>query len=195
VIGFLTVYLAIVTIALAACMVWHRRVQQVAGGIPAGYDVLAADLGHDAAMGARGSLLLRDDEWGLVGKVDLLLRSADGATVIPVEYKPAWAGYEAGAIRPGHLLQLATAMLLCEADRRVNHIPPEGWIRYLDAAGQLVPGGEVRVENTATLRERLIRVVQRMRRALGTRVELHREHRSPARCRQCRLRALCGEAA
>ncbi len=192
--GFLMAYLAILTLALIACMLLQPR-PQVIGGIPAGYEVLAADLGHGASMGARGALLLRDDEWGIVGKVDLLLRTSDGATITPVEYKPAWAGYVPGTARPGHVLQLATAMLLCQADGRVDQAPREGWIRYVDAAGQLVSGGEVHVENTPMLRERVIASVHRMRRALVAGAELHREHRSPAKCRQCGLQAACGETA
>ena len=193
-IAFLTLYLAIVTLVLTSCMLRERRLQ-VVGEIPAGYEVLAADLGHGASMGARGALLLRDDEWGIVGKVDLLLRTSDGATVIPVEYKPTWAGYAPGTARPSHILQLATAMLLCQADGRVDRAPREGWIRYIDAAGQLVPGGEVHVENTPMLRERVIALVQRMRRAIVTGAELHREHRSPAKCRRCGLQAACEETA
>lgn len=193
-IGFLTVYLAIVTLALVACMLRQPRLQ-IVGGIPAGYKVLAADMGHNASMAARGALILRDDEWGIVGKVDLLLQSSDGVTVIPVEYKPAQAGYVPGTARPGHILQLATAMLLCQADGRVDRPPREGWIRYVDATGQLVSGGEVHVENTPMLRERVIALVQRMRRALVTGAELHREHRSPGKCRQCGLQGACGETA
>ena len=192
-IQFLTVYLAILVIGLILCMLRQPRLH-VAGGIPAGYEVLAADLGRNASMGDRGALLLRDDEWGIVCKVDLLLRSLDGGAVVPIEYKSAWRGYEAGMGRPSHILQLGAAMLLCQADGRVDRAPREGWIRYINARGQLVMGGEVPVENTPVLRERVIGLVQRMRRSLVTGEELHRDHRSPAKCRRCGLRAACGEA-
>ena len=193
-IPFLTVYLAILVIGLVICLLRQPRLQ-VAGGIPAGYEVLASDLGWQAAMGGHGALLLRDDEWGLVGKADLLLRSRDGEAVVPVEYKSVWPGYEVGTARPSHILQLGTAMLLCQADARVDRAPREGWIRYINDRGQLVMGGEVPVENTPALRERVIGLVQRMRRALITGDEAHRDHRSPAKCRRCGLRTACGEAA
>ncbi len=193
-IPFLTVYLAILVIGLVICLLRQPR-PQVAGRIPAGYEVLASDLGSHAAMGGHGALLLRDDEWGLIGKPDLLLRSRDRDSVIPIEYKSVWPGYEVGTARPSHILQLGTAMLLCQADPRVDRAPREGWIRYINDRGQLVSGGEVVVENTTALRERVVGLVQRMRRVLITGDEVHRDHRSPAKCRRCGLRAACGEAA
>ncbi len=191
---FLVIYLAVLVVSLAACMVRQPR-PQVAGGIPVGYKVLAADLGRKVAMGGCGALLLRDDEWGLVGKADLLLQSLDGERVIPVEYKSIWPGYEAGTARPSHILQLGAIMLLCQADGRVDRTPREGWLRYINDRGQLRAGGEVPVANTPALRERVIGVVQRMRRALLAGAEVHPDHRSPAKCRRCGLRADCSEAA
>ena len=192
VIEFLVTYLAVLVVSLAACMLRQPR-PQVAGGIPAGYEVLAADLGGDAAMGGRGALLLRDDEWGIVGKADVLLRSSDGEVIIPVEFKSVWPGYEVGTARPSHILQLGAVMLLCQADGRVDRAPREGWIRYVDDRGQLVSGGEVAVPNTVPLRERVLELLRRMRRALVRGDEVHRQHRSPAKCRRCGFRSACGE--
>jgi CRISPR/Cas system-associated exonuclease Cas4 (RecB family) len=190
---FLTVLLVVMTVCLALALVQRER-QRAAAEIPAGYRVFAADLAPGQQLGGRGALLLRDDEWGIAGKVDLLLEGANGA-VVPVEYKSAGARFEPSRPRPSHLLQLAGAMLLCEGDRRVGRRPVEGRLRYIDDAGRVVPGGEIRIENTPALREQLLDTVQRMRRALATGAEIHRDHRSGGRCRRCSQREACGEAA
>ena len=161
--------------------------------VPAGYQLVSMDLGHEARMGARGPVLLRDDEWGIVGKVDLLLRGPQGE-VIPVEYKSAWKGYEAGTARRSHMVQLATAFLLCQGDPRINRAPVEGWIRYVDDQGKVVPGGEVKVQNTPEARAQVIEIVQRMRQAKRTKAEVHRTLNTGYNCRHCLNHGTCGEA-
>ncbi len=189
---FLTLLLLSVTVSLMLVLAQRTR-QRTAAQIPAGYRVVAADLAPGTRLGGRGALLLRDSEWGIVGKVDLLLGGPDGI-VVPVEYKSAWAGFQPGRPRPSHVLQLAGAMLLCEGDPRVGRRPAEGWLRYIDGAGRVVTGGEIRVKNTVALRERFLGVVQRMRRARMTEAEIHRDHQSGVSCRRCSQRDGCGEA-
>ena len=167
---------------------------RVVGGLPPGFRVITADLGRDTRMDSRGALLLRDNEWGITGKVDLLLRDVASRAAIPVEYKPAWQEFEPGRARPSHILQLAAALVLCQGDSRVGQSPPEGWIRYIDRRGTVVPGGEVHIPNTPEIRERVFAIVQRMRRALVTGEELHRDHRSVAKCRRCSVRNACDES-
>ncbi|MFA5028915.1 MAG: PD-(D/E)XK nuclease family protein [Candidatus Methylomirabilota bacterium] len=179
--------------ALLVCSVWRGRQARLVADVPTGYRVIAADLGHDTRMDSRGAILLRDNEWGITGKVDLLLKDIASRAVIPVEYKPTWPGFQPGMARPSHILQLATALVLCQGDSRVGQSPREGWIRYVDRCGTLVPGGEVHVPNTPEIRKEVFGIVQRMRRALVSSEELHRDHRSMAKCRRCSVRNTCGE--
>ena len=190
-------FLTLLFFALTALLVFSVRQQgraQGAADVPKGYRVFAADLGRDTRMESRGAILLRDNEWGITGKVDLLVQQVATKTVIPVEYKSAWPGFEPGKARPSHILQLATALVLCQGDSRVGQTPPEGWLRYIDKRGAVVSGGEIHVENTPDIRERVIGIAQRMRRALVTGEEMHRSHRSVSKCQRCALRPRCGEA-
>ncbi len=125
-------------------------------------------------MDSRGAILLRDNEWSLTEKVDLLLQHIATRAVLPVEYKAAGQGFEPGKVRPSHILQLATALVLCQGDSRVRQTPPEGWIRYVDERGALVPRGEVHIQNTPEIREGVFATAQRMRRALAINKDLHR---------------------
>lgn len=186
----LTVLLVIVAGWLAVAL-RRRTVAQSSAFIPQGYTVVSADLGHDRTLGGRGAILLRDNEWGIVGKVDLLLEGPNG--LFPVEYKRAGWPYRPGMPKSSHVLQLGANMLLCEGDGRFGNRPAEGWLRYLDGQGQVLPGGGVRIANTPRLRGQVIERVQRMRRALLTREELHRDHRSAAKCSKCSLRMVCDE--
>lgn len=186
--------LFLVLTGLLVLSVRRRRQLGIEANIPKGYRVFSADLGQEARMGSRGTILLRDNEWGLTGKVDLLLQHIATRAVIPVEYKSAGQGFEPGKVRPSHMLQLATALVLCQGDSRVGQTPPEGWIRYIDERGALVPRGEVHIQNTPELRGWVFATAQRMRRALATNKDLHRDHHSPIKCQRCTLRHLCGEA-
>jgi CRISPR/Cas system-associated exonuclease Cas4 (RecB family) len=172
---------------------WSRRAPaQALAEIPIGYTVLSADLGYDRTLGAQGPILLRDDATGVVGKADLLLDGPAG--LVPVEYQRAWASCQPGKARPSHILQLATVMLLCEADPRVDRRPVEGWLRYLGTDGRVVKGGEVQVPNTTDLRQRVQSLITQIRQASATGEEQHRDHQVAAKCQRCALRAQCGEA-
>jgi CRISPR/Cas system-associated exonuclease Cas4 (RecB family) len=140
----------------------------------------------------RGTVL-RDDEWGISGKIDLLLAGPNGEP-LPIEYKRAWEGYEPGTSRRSHEVQLAIYFVLLEGDPRIQRAPAEGWIRYVDARGQVVPGGEVRILNTPEARVQALTLVELVRRAKRSGVEVHRTHHSPHNCRKCGDRTLCGEA-
>jgi hypothetical protein len=155
-------------------------------GAPAGYRVLASDL-----LG-RG-VVLRDTEWGLTGKVDLLLENVAGELVV-AEYKRAWPGYTAGTCRRSHAVQLAAYFVLCQGDSRLARAPVAGVLRYIDERGRVVPGGEVRIANTPEVRQQVMAVVERLRRAKLSGAEVHRTHNSPYNCRRCYDRARCGEA-
>ena len=177
-------------VGLAAAVSRRTRARQAAQ-LPAGTRIRAADLGGRVRPLGRRSVTLRDPAWGIAGKVDLVLEGPTG--YIPVEYKQAGARYRPGTAKPGHVLQLATSMRLCEGDGRFGTRPAEGWLRYVDGQGRLLPGGEVRVANTPWLRGQVITSLQRMRRALVTREELHRDHQSAAKCATCSRRLACDE--
>jgi hypothetical protein len=191
-IGGLIVMLGALTLLLGSYAVQSKR-PRFAQAVPAGYRVLRMDLGHEERMGRRGPVLLRDDEWGIVGKVDLLLQGPEGE-VVPVEYKSAWPNYEPGTARRSHLVQVATAFLLCQGDPRITRAPTEGWLRYVDDQGQVVPGGEVKVQNTPEARAQVLAIVERMRQALRRNAEVHRTHNTAYNCRRCRHVGSCGDA-
>ncbi len=178
------------SVSLAAAMAWRARARHAAQ-LPAGMRVRTADLGDRLRPLGRGPVILRNTEWGLAGRVDLVLEGPTGS--IPVEYKRAGARYRPGTARMNHVLQLATSMLLCEGDGRFGTRPAEGWLRYVDGQGRVLPGGEVRVANSLWLQARLMACLQRMRRALVTREELHRDHQSAAKCAKCSRRLACDE--
>jgi len=164
----------------------ERSYQQAA--IPRGTRVLAVDLGAKRGRGP----LLRDGEWGLVGRTDALLQTREGE-VIPVDDKRAWPGYQPGKARPSHLLQLGAEMLLVSADPQVRSSPSRGVLRYRDSRGNVIPGGEVRVENTVQLRTRVLQVVADIRGALASGVEQHRSHSTYKKCFRCVHARHCGE--
>ncbi len=164
----------------------RRDRPQSCDSVPPGYRVLTSDLVD------RGTVL-RDDEWGITGKIDLLLEGPK-RELIPVEYKRAWQHYEPGTTRRSHVVQLGIYFLLCQGDPRLQRTPAEGWIRYVDAQGHVVPGGEVRLRNTPEARERALIVVELVRRAKGSGVEVLRTHNSRYNCRGCADRARCTEA-
>ena len=174
------------TALLAGCA-WQRgRARRE--HVPPGYRVLVSDLG-----GRRG-MLLRDNEWGVIGRPDLVLEHRAGGEVVLIEYKHAWRGYEPGTTRRSHALQLGAYFLLCEGDARIGRRPEYGLVRYVDESGHVVPGGEVRIRNTADLRQDVILTVQALRRAILTRAEQHRTHNTEYNCRHCADRRGCQEA-
>jgi hypothetical protein len=186
----LTIVTVVVVIALLVAL---RRREEAAreAGLPGGTRVAAADLGASAGLRELRGLTLRDDEWGLVGRPDLLLESPQGP--IPDEVKRASKGWRAGQSYRSHRLQMGTYFLLCEADPRVGRRPPDGRIRYVGPDGRTLPGGDVRVANTEALREDVLQTVRLMRGHLRA-PEVHRSHAFPSRCRGCGVRAGCGEA-
>jgi hypothetical protein len=182
-IGILVLTLLGLTVRIASLLL--RGDRQGRGAVPPGYRVLTSDL-----VG-RG-VVLRDLEWGITGKIDLLLEGPSGE-LLPIEYKRAWHGYQPGTSRRSHLVQLAIYFLLCAGDPRLKRMPAEGWIRYVDERGTVVPGGEVKIPNTPEARQQVLKVVELVRRAKVSGAEVHRTHTSPNNCRGCFDRARCDE--
>ena len=173
------------TLLLAFCGI-QKTIARRRPHVPRGFRVLVSDL--------RGNgMLLRDNEWGVTGRPDLVLERRSDKGVVPIEYKMAWKGYQPGTTRRSHQRELGVYLLLCEGDPRVGRRPEYGLIRYVDVEGELVPGGEVRVVNSPDLRQDVLRTVMGIRRALVTGGPVHRTHNSPYNCRHCRQRQGCQE--
>ena len=59
---------------------------------------------------------------------------------------------------------------------------------------EVVPGGEVKVQNTPEARAQVIEIVKHMRVARRTKAEVHRTHNTGYNCRRCLNHGTCGEA-
>lgn len=184
---FLLVMAALV-LALLAAVTRSKKARQDAD-LPADATVTSADLGPSRGIRELRGLTLRDSEWGLVGRPDLLIESAGGLELVEKKRRRGW--------RPGRLyrsdrLQVGAYLLMCEADPKVGRRLPGGWIQYVDADGREMPGGKVSVLNTDALRREVIGILQRIRQALrGS--EVHRDHSYANRCRSCSVKHACGE--
>jgi len=187
--------LILVALLLVGCLLrsaaQSRDVARLAAGLPERGTVAATDLSPAAARSVGGALTLRDNELGLVGRPDVLLRGAHG--VVPVEEKRAGPGWAPGRLYRSHNLQLGGYFLLCQADPRVAKRPTHGTLRYVDDAGNGLIGGKFTIENTEELRQQVMDVLRRMRWDLHQPI-VHRSHNVSARCRGCSVRRACDEA-
>lgn|SRR5574337_536760 len=181
--------LVMVALALLAAVTRSKEARQDAD-LPPGATVMSADLGPSRGVRELRGLTLRDGEWGLVGRPDLLLESSGNPVL--VETKRASRGWRPGQTYRSHQLQVGAYLLMCEADSNVGRRLPEGWIQYVDNEGRELSGGKVRVPNTDALRREVIEILQRIRQALrGS--EVHRDHSYANRCRSCSVKRACGE--
>lgn len=173
-------------IALAAHLAARRRARRT--GLPTG-QLIYSDTGY--AVGHLGPTVtneqgdkqerpLTSKRYGLIGRPDYLVRTADG--IVPVEAKstncPA-----SGRPFDSHVFQLAAYCLLVE-DVIDAHVP-YGIIRYADA--------EVLIDYTPELKDELLELLYEMRQARNLE-EVHRSHREARRCLNCSMRELCDEA-
>lgn len=159
--------------------------------LPVDATVMAADLGPSGGVRELRGLTLRDAEWGLVGRPDLLLESVGNPVL--VEKKRAPRGWRPGKTYRSHRLQVGAYLLMCEADPKVGRRLPEGWIQYMDSEGRELPDGKARVPNTDALRGEVIEILRRIRQDLRV-SEVHRDHSYASLCRGCSVKDMCGEA-
>lgn len=184
---FLLVMVALVLGLLAA--VTRSREARTEADLPAGSTVMAADLGPSMGIRELRGLTLRDSEWGLVGRPDLLLKSSGDLELVEKKRRRGW---RPGRIYRSDRLQVGAYLLMCEADPKVGRRLPEGWVQYIDGDGRELPDGKVRVPNTDALRGEVIEVLRRIRQALrGS--EVHRDHSYASRCGSCSVKRACGE--
>jgi CRISPR-associated exonuclease Cas4 len=176
---------------LVALVLWvlasgRREAAYRKAGLPPDSVVTAADL---ETYGFLQGATLRDSEWGLAARPDIILLDADDA--IPVEGKRLPTGRRLDAPWPSHRVQLGVHFMVCEADHYVRRRPREGWIRYFDDAGRIAQ--EFRVPNDEALKQEVLAAVSGIRKRLQG-GEVHRSHENPGKCRGCSVRHACEEA-
>ncbi len=137
-------------------------------------------------------IVLRDNEYGLTGVVERVLQAPDG--LLPVLVKRDGELFPPGQSRPSHLLELTALLLCCRGDGRLTSRVPGGVIRYVDGRGRTLPGREVPVAYSPHLHDRVVALLQEIRRAEVTGVEGHRTHQAPGKCARCPHRDTCNEA-
>ncbi len=184
----LFVLIVLIVVGLLAAMQRSREAHKAAD-LPRDATVVGGDLGSFVGVRELRGLTLRDSEWGLVGRPDLLLESSGDPVLVEKKRRRGW---RPGRVYRSDRLQVGAYLLTCEADPKVGRRLPEGWIQYIDGDGRELPDGKVRVPNTDTLRREVIEILQRIRQALrGS--EVHRDHSYASRCRSCSVKRACGE--
>jgi CRISPR-associated exonuclease Cas4 len=162
--------LAIAVILVAIIILVRTQQQRSQLSLPSG-DVVYQDNPE------RPGQLLYSHTLKISGKPDVLIQK--GNMVIPVELK---TGRTPDTPFEGHILQLVAYCHLIEAEYQIR--PTHGIIRY--------PNKEFTVEYSAQMEQELKRVVSEMRakRRMG---EIHRHHKSRAKCVVCGYREVCSE--
>ena len=118
------------------------------------------------------------ERYGLIGKPDYLVETADGLIPVEVKSRP----YPKTGPRVADLMQLMTYCVLVEDKFRTR--PPHGIIAYADRH-ELVP-------YTPQQRETVLNLVNEI--AGAEACAPHRNHRQQARCRRCGYQSVCDEA-
>jgi CRISPR/Cas system-associated exonuclease Cas4 (RecB family) len=154
-----------------------RKQTGFANDTPGGSQIVASD------PGAGSTLIVRDEEVGVIGKPDYVVQEQiDGRRqLVPIEVKPTRRSrrlYDSDRLQLGVYLLGLRAMA---GEGAANF----GYVRYSTMTF------EVRL--TASLEREIRAAVQAI--ALGRRSRIaHRSHNSTARCRACAVRQRCDEA-
>jgi len=146
-------------------------------GITAG-EIFYQDLGGQPFQAE----VLRSFLWGISGKPDCLIRTAEG--VVPLEFKRSKKAPARGEIYPNHRIQNLAYCALVEDQMRVR--VPYGLVIY---AGQQVR----RVEYTDASRTWLAQVIDEVREARLLPIVM-RNHHISGRCSGCGLRPHCDQS-
>ena len=166
------------TLAVLALVLFalSRRVRTRIG-IPAG-EIFYQDLGGQPFQAE----VLRSSLWGISGKPDCLIRTAEG--VVPLEFKRSKKAPARGEVYPNHRIQNLAYCALVEDQMQVR--VPYGLVIY---AGQQVR----RVEYTDASRTWLAQVIDEVRKARMLPVVM-RNHHISGRCSGCGLRPHCDQS-
>jgi CRISPR-associated exonuclease Cas4 len=125
---------------------------------------------------------LCSSQFGISGKPDCLIRTADG--IVPVELKKAKRPLARGEVYPNHMIQTLAYCALVEEHFKAR--VPYGLVVY---AGQRVR----RVEYTEPNRRWLIETIQPLR-AVRAPDQVRRNHHRRTRCTGCGLRNRCNQS-
>jgi CRISPR-associated exonuclease Cas4 len=169
--------MAATAFVLAAVLFWLGVRSRRKTGIPSG-ELFYQDL---TAQPFRATTL-RSSQFGISGKPDCLIRTADG--IVPVELKKAKPPPARGEVYPNHMIQTLAYCALVE--EHFNARVPYGLVVY---AGQQVR----RVEYTELNRRWLIATTQQLR-AARAHDQVSRNHHHRARCTGCGLRTQCNQS-
>ena len=161
-------------ILFIAVLAWARAEAHIVhSGIPGGSIVL-----QDTDRRRPLTRPLVSERYGLIGKPDYLVETADGFIPVEVKSRP----YPKTGPRVADLMQLMTYCVLVEDKFRTR--PPHGIIAYADRY-ELVP-------YTPQQRETVLNLVNEI--AGAEACAPHRNHRQQARCRRCGYQSVCDEA-
>ncbi len=168
------IWLALLLVLLAICLLWLANRQQKNAGLPGG-QVIYADVGK----WQKNHQALYDPKLDLTGKPDYLVYEKNGA-VIPVEVK---TGHTPSQPYDSHIFQLAAYCYLVESV--LERKPPHGILHY--------PKKTFEIAYTQDLREALMDVLADMRLKLRSGQDVLPSHHSPARCAGCGYRNDCDQ--
>ena len=164
----------IVIIFFIAVLAWARaNTHVVRSGIPGGRIILQDT---DRRRPVAHPLVSR--RYGVVGKPDYLVQTADGLIPVEVKSRP----WPSTGPRFADIMQLITYCVLVEDKFRTR--PPHGIIAYADRH-ELVP-------YTPQYRETVLKIVSEIAAAEGC--APHRNHQQHARCKRCGYQPVCDEA-
>ena len=128
------------------------------------------------------AVTLQSRVYGVRGKPDCLIRTADG--IVPVELKKSARPPARGGVYPNHLIQVLAYIVLVR--EHYGEDVPYGLVIYGDeTARKVIPTQE----NLAWFAE----VVQQVRSARGME-QLDRSHQQRSRCRGCGLKPNCNQS-
>lgn len=163
--------LAMLILALLTWAVANARLRQ--SGVPAG-TVILQDVNRRRAV-ARPLISQR---YGLVGKPDYLVDTADG--LVPVEVKSRRSPN--AEPHPSDVAQLMAYCLLVEDVFQSR--PPIGILAYSDR--------HHRIPYTPAAKDNIVRMLSEMIDADAA--EIHRSHSRRGRCLRCGFRGVCDES-
>ncbi len=133
----------------------------------------------DTDLWQRVPQTLVDDQLGMVGKPDYVMKTRQGS-LIPVEVK---TGHTPDTPYDSHLLQLMAYGLLIQSN--YTQIPEYGLLHY--------PEKDFRVDFTPELLAQLVETLDEIRQIEHENKVPERSHASSARCRSCGYRGICDQ--
>ncbi len=167
-------WLVLLLLALAAVLLALSARKRKRSGLPDAETVYA-----DTDLWQPLPRVLLDEDLGLVGKPDYVIRTRQGS-LIPVEVK---TGHSPAQPYDSHRLQLAAYGRLIASN--FEQSPKYGLLHY--------PEKDFQIEFTPQLQGELIETLARIRQIEKGRKAPARSHAVPARCASCGYRGICDQ--